>query len=329
MNQEWFEMKNLRRKVYGNSAWVSLLEHSYLEKNGKSGYEGYKEEFFGVCSVFIPKDKFNKALDLKLSQNGVYNETRAYADKRYYHQSDVFKNEYVGVTGVYPVLIQRFDGDFNDVWHVHQDIIIALGLLREGDVWVAPNEGFAEVIKLERDPNDKPISLKIKNDFLKDYLCARNMGLVLSTFRERRAVLETRTDLDWREDTLRETEAGLRWDGCVREIHEGGMPYGESTAVYHLSRTDIDLDEDVPVMGIPNNENLELKHWTEKSEGKKLYYLAGSLWKDELIMPKEFSERIRRDACPTPPSFYVDASGNMANCNILIDQGGGFGSTLL
>ena len=35
-------------------------------------------------------------------------------------------------------------------------------------------------------------------------------------------------------------------EGINQAIHEGGMQYGSSTAVFHASRTDIDSDDEVP-----------------------------------------------------------------------------------
>ena len=50
-------------------------------------------------------------------------------------------------------------------------------LEKRGDVWVCPQEGYIEVARLERHKKGYPIVVYIKNQFLKDYLCARNCGL--------------------------------------------------------------------------------------------------------------------------------------------------------
>ena len=46
VNQDWFEMLDVRRKNFSRSVWIPLRAIVQKESNGKYGYEGYKEDFF-------------------------------------------------------------------------------------------------------------------------------------------------------------------------------------------------------------------------------------------------------------------------------------------
>ncbi len=54
MNQDWFEMKDVRRRRLATSVWIPLRAVQTLEKHGSYGYEGFKEEFFGAGTLAVP-----------------------------------------------------------------------------------------------------------------------------------------------------------------------------------------------------------------------------------------------------------------------------------
>lgn len=56
-----------------------------------------------------------------------------------------------------------------------------------------------------------------------------------------------------------------------------GNPFGAKTAVYHVSRTDVDPEEDIPTFDFPNDQNAESKLWTKKDKVRKLYRIQGEL----------------------------------------------------
>ena len=67
-------------------------------------------------------------------------------------------------------------------WHLHQDLVIALALKREGNVWLAINEGYIEVARLRLENDGRPRLLELRAEHLKDYLCARCMALYVSSY---------------------------------------------------------------------------------------------------------------------------------------------------
>ena len=69
------------------------------------------------------------------------------------------------------------------------------------------------------------------------------MALYVTSYRDRLEVFEDAGHIAWPENPIREIDANDRWEGRVLAIHEGGMPYGEKTAVFHVARTDVDPED--------------------------------------------------------------------------------------
>jgi hypothetical protein len=143
MTKDWFEMAGLRRKTFETSVWIPLFEMTNIEKTGKYGFVGYKEEFFGVGSVLIPVDQFDRIDKLNWSNVGIGHDTRVgVEDDGRYNQCDLLDENWYGIKGIFPVLRQSINSEIHRIWHLHQDLLIALELIREGDIWIAPNEDY-------------------------------------------------------------------------------------------------------------------------------------------------------------------------------------------
>ena len=54
MNQDWFEMQDIRRRNFSKSVWIPLRAVLIKERAGRYGYIGYKEDFFGSGSIAVP-----------------------------------------------------------------------------------------------------------------------------------------------------------------------------------------------------------------------------------------------------------------------------------
>lgn len=219
------------------------------------------------------------------------------------------------------VIEQSFEYEAPDEWHLHQDFVISLGLLRQGDMWLRPAEGFAEVAKLSRNDAGEPVLLEVRPEYLRDYLKARGMYLLVSSYQSRQQVVASTSHITWSSDLLEEMTDREKWEGLRQAIHEGGSHYGSSTAVFHASRTDIDADDHLPVLGFPNDDSVVSRSWTVKHQGKKLYTLRGSLWKNEVVEPGRVSERVLGEAPVGTVDFAIDASGERIGGSDLVDSG--------
>ncbi len=61
MKQDWFEMKDIRKRNYDKSVWIPLRSQ-FRDYKGKYGYEGYIEDYFGSFSIAIPVEEIGNAV---------------------------------------------------------------------------------------------------------------------------------------------------------------------------------------------------------------------------------------------------------------------------
>ena len=182
------------------SVWVSLRSAKSIRNNIEYGLVGYTEEFIGHASLMVPIDKKAMTEDLGWMDVGISHDHCFNYLHGEYSESDKLENP--DYEGVHLVLSQNFDNTHDHhEWHLHQDLVINLGLKREEDVWVCPRKGYVKVVKMERDEEGAPINLQIKNQFLKDYLCARNCGLYITSYYSRDEIFSDRSVLSWSEDS--------------------------------------------------------------------------------------------------------------------------------
>ena len=320
MPQVWFEMAEIRRRKFALSAWIPLRAVQPICEEGKRGHLGFKEEFFGVGLLAIPIDLKDKATKLGWSNVGISHEHRACVDDGRYIPSDVYEYSQGEQIGFSLVLEQRLTGAEQRVWHLHQDFVIALELMKDGDRWICPNEGYTEVARLHRHPDGRPFLMEAKTEFLLDYLCARGMGLVVTAYRNREEVVEDIAHINWAENPKHEGSEGARWEGRTYKIHEGGMAFGAETAVFHVSRTDVDPSEDVPVFGLPTDVVTEGRSWAFKRNERMLFVVEGEYWRDEWINPGNYSSRIRGDDVPGSVFFITDAAGTRESKDTLTKE---------
>jgi hypothetical protein len=318
MEKTWFEFREIRRRRLGDSVWIPLHVSEYVRELGTYGYAGFVKEYYGLDSVAVPILRRDDANKLRWSELGGHSQG-IWATKEYYKPAEVYQYHDKEDLGIDLVLVQRFSTEDQNEWHLNQDIVIALGLKRERDVWLKPDEDYAEVARLRRSDAGKPVALEIKNDFLRDYLCARQMFLRTSMYRERAIIAANPADAGSPEPVTARSETEnfeLRLSPMIEGGHFGDGGY----AVFHIGRTDVDPDEDVPVPGPETEANTQSKSWYGKHEGDRLWYVTGELWRDENIEPAANSPRVRGDKIPSGLNFIVDAAGNRATSEDLHDQ---------
>ena len=321
MDRTWFEMRSIRRRLLDNSVWIPLRQ-SESNKEGELGAEGFSEEYLGCGSLLIPLSWREAAEDLDWTQVGPSREHGPIIEGEHYVRTGDYPFGASAARGEEPVLEQIFSDGSAAVWHLNPDIAFALGLLREQDAWVRPDERYTVVARLSRDESGKPNLLEIRSEFLKDYLCARNMALRVSRYISRSAILEDISQLEWSEGTQSENTGNQIFQRSAILIHEGGHIFGAETAVIHLARNDVDPDDDVPVMGQVNNDNVDSSSWTTRSEGRPLYRVAGEFWSNDWIQPAEHSPRVRWDHVPSSCQFIVGAAGERQNADDLNNETG-------
>lgn len=323
MEQTWFEMLTYRKRSMDAATWIPLYAVESIQSAVEFGYVGYREDFFGCGSVAVPVAQ--RALVEKLEWNdiGIENHHQGSFDNGNYRPAEAFKSwADAELNGINLIMVQENSGKLEGDWLLHPDLVLTLGLHREGDVWVCPDEGYVEVIRLTHNKEGEKTKIEIKAEFLKDYLCARKLGIWLTWYRERDEIQEGVAHLTWPGLNSTFKSPHLSWEGRVIEIHEGGEPFGSSAAIMHVTRTDVDFEEDVPLISLPtSDEGTATTTTTRTFKGRKLYRVLGELWREEWITPGAISPRVRRDETPSKATFVVDAAGTREDQTTL--RGGG------
>lgn len=319
MNQEWFEMRDIRSRKLQGAVWIPVRACRKIHENGIYGYKGYEEEFFGAGSVAFPLKQKTDVENLKWADIGISHRHKGYYQHGKYVPVDIYESR--GLSGVHLVLDQHINSLELEQWHLHQDFVITLGLNREGDVWVSSGEGYMEVAKLHRNPDDSPSLLEVRAEHLKDYLCARDMGLYVTSYFSRRAVVDDASFISWKNNPSSTKTKNEVWEGISREIHEGGLPYGEEIAYIHISR-DINSAIDVPnISEMPSEEDTTSESWKQGSKRKKLFLIMGELWRNEWLDPAKTSPRVREDESTPTVFFITDETGRKESKETLSDAG--------
>lgn len=307
MNQEWILQTKETRRTYSNSTWVPLRA-SCTEQKGELKDIGHISEFFGCGSVAFPPENREVAEQLGWDRIGIGHIVRPYAyEDGHYSSIEQYQyndKETIGVELVFehpqPVVGGR-------LWILNPDLVVALHLIKEGNNWVRPEENFVVVAREILDEMGNHQLIEIKREFLIDYLAARGLALRLSYYRQR---VENVAALEGSEyDNLvdrQEQRDGGRFELLIRSLKD---VYGGSWASFRVWRTDVDQDDDAPVMGPENNENTG----HESSQGHRSGYdgvrVEGEFWRDEWIEHQGCSMRVRGDANTNLPQFIVETDG--------------------
>jgi hypothetical protein len=315
MNQDWILQKKETRRAFSNATWVPLRASTNDEK-GEIRSIGYVSEYFGCGSVAFPPEHREVAEQLDWSCIGISHSTMPYAYKDGYYSSieqyQYNDKEPIGVHLVFehpqPVVGGR-------LWMLNPDLVVALHLIKDRNNWVRPEENFVIVAREVLDEKGDIRLIEIKREFLLDYLAARNLSLRLSYYRQRVenvAALEGSAYANL--TNQQEQRDGGRFELRIRSLDN---VFGGSWASFRVWRTDVDEDEDAPVMGPESNDNTEY----ESSQGHRSGYegirVEGEFWRDEWIEHQGQSKRIRGDADTNLPQFIVETDGTrMASADL-------------
>lgn len=320
MKREWILQARETRRRFDNSTWVPLRALETLE-DGRADLQtaGYVSEFFGCGSVAFPPEHRERAEGLSWGQIGISHSVRPYAyDDGHYSPVDEFEyndREPLGVELVYehdqPVVGGR-------KWILSPDLVIALRLVKDGNSWVRPEEDFVEVVREKLEEDGSHTSIEIKREFLLDYLAARGLALRLSYYRRRIENVASLIGTEYEELVdIDEERDGGRFELRLRELDR---VFGGRWASFRVWRTDVDPEEDAPVMGPERDDNTE----SEQRQGQRGGYVGvrveGEFWRDEWIDHKGLSVRVRGDADSALPHFVTETDGTRVASQDLKDE---------
>lgn len=304
MNQDWILQKKETRRTFSKSTWVPLRA-SINDEKGDCKYTGHVGEYFGCGSVAFPPEHRGIAEKASWSDIGIGCTPKPYAyEDGYYSTIEQYQWNDKEPIGIHLVFEHHQPVVGGTLWILNPDLVVALRLIKEGNNWVRPEENFVVVAREVLDEKGEQRLIEIKREFLLDYLAARNLSLRLSYYRQRVENVPTLEDSEYAglEDYQEERDDG-RYELLIRNLND---VFGGSWAMFRAWRTDVDEEEDAPVMGPETDENTDY----EKSEGDKSGYdgvrVEGEFWRDEWIDHQGISKRVRGDADTNLPQFIVE-----------------------
>nr|WP_314258562.1 hypothetical protein [uncultured Devosia sp.] len=306
--KEWILFEKETKRKFSAATWVPLRA-SKTDENGLDVKEiGYISDKFACGSSAIRPEHLQTGDKLDWHDNGIGHNVGPYAyEDGYYSPIDERQYNDRDPIGVELVLEHPQPVVGGMQWILNPDLVVALSLIKEGNQWLRPEEDFAVVAREEFTNDGRPRIIEIKREFLVDYLAARNLTLRLSYYRQR---IENVLDLansayEGIEEVAVERDDG-RFELRVRTLDS---VWGGGWAVFRMWRTDVDEDDDAPVMGPENNENVG----SESSRGERSGYigtrLEGEFWANEWIEHNGVSVRVRGDDPEGLPDFIVGTNG--------------------
>ena len=308
MNEAWILQTSEIRRPFSRATWIPLRA-SLNDEAGKLTQLGHTGDVFACGSVAFPKEHRELAERLGWSDIGIGRNVTPYAySDGYYSPIDAYQyndKEPVGVHLVFehpqPVVGGRH-------WILNPDLVVALRLIKEGSNWVRPEEDFVVVARETVDSDGCQTLIEIKREFLMDYLAARGLALRLSYYRQRVANVADLKDSPYATLTeVQDQREGGRYELRIKPLD---AVFGGTWASLRVWRTDLDEQEDAPVLGPETNDNTA----SESAEGRRGGYsgvrVEGEFWREEWIEHQGKSTRVRGDEDRNLPQFVVDTDGS-------------------
>lgn len=318
LDKDWFELKDVRRRKFSKAVWVPIFGSITFETESVFPEIGHVEDFMTLGAAAIYEDFRDEAEKLDW-HDWSEDQTAPYIDQQgNYRRAGEFPYGHSDVFGFRLVYGQYINSLHPRQTILNPDLVLAFGLLKEGNVWLRPASGYEEVVRERRDDSGKVTLIEIRTEYLRDFLAATKAALRLYFFRSRRAVLPASPQFDWPEDGVITDEPHDRCEVLCREITAQGSRPGETWAFYKAYRTDVDADEDVPDFSDRGDEGTASES-TKGARGDKgdRFHVSGEMWRGEWIEPSAASMRMGYSE-PDEDLFVIqDAGGEKVNLKTL------------
>jgi len=315
MNQDWILQQKETRRTFSSATWIPLRAY-YTDEQGNIQETGFVSEVFGCGSVAFPPEHREVAEQLGWSEIGIGHDVQPYAyEDGYYSSIEQYQVNDKEPIGVHLIFQHPQPVVGGELWTLNPDLVAALHLIKDGTNWVRPEENFVIVAREVIDEQGDHRLIEIKREFLIDYLAARNLTLRLSYYRQRVENVVAIEGSAYEDLTNRqEHRDGGRFELLIRSLND---VYGGSWAMFRTWRTDVDEDEDAPVMGPESDNNTDHESSRGHRSGYEGVQVEGEFWRDEWIEHQGQSVRVRGDADNSLPQFIAETDGTrMASSNL-------------
>ncbi|TNE62311.1 MAG: hypothetical protein EP341_00275 [Sphingomonadales bacterium] len=212
--QPYFELRDVL--PFDGQTWIPLRQATETPIDPPAPTIVSLKEFTGIATAAIEDSHHAAAAKLGWSDGLDLAAHRAGVEAWGYKCADIFR-DWKTPLGINLVIDQFVEEAELLIWHLHPDLVVALGLVREEDRWFRPEEGWAEVVRLEHDVKGKPIKIEIRAEYLRDYLAARGMALYCSSYHERVMVSSVKPPLPWKKGAFQEATGNDLREGIIKK----------------------------------------------------------------------------------------------------------------
>lgn len=291
--QSWFEMLDVKCDTHGEGEWTPLWVYE-VSHEGDMFSAPYQEEIYRIRTLFAPLVNRGRLLDhwIDLDSDGVY----PCVDQGNYCKPGVyyFDSRNGEEAGEYSVFKFCTGGGETCELQINQDLVAALQLIPKGDSWIRPAEGGQIVIRLGKNDKGVVVRAEIRTEYLRDYLCARGMGLYIEEFRHRQEQNRDGQSILWQNSPVIECRMSrcgngkYEWKGWMFK-HQDGNSWDDTQSIS-----------------------------SEVLPEPQYYRVEGQLWKQFWINPALRSERVAGD--DSGFEYYVMPNGERHTISPLDDD---------
>lgn len=296
-------MRDKAKPRFATATWVPLFADQTWELD-EFPRVGNQEEYFGATAVLIDDDVENAEEAFEWS--AFRSRHRPEVDDENYFPAFELHSWPKDLHGTYLVMRNTFQTGDCEQLVFNSDLILALGLLKDGESWLYPTEDYAEVIRATQDSDGRTSLVEMRSEYLKDYLCARRQNLVIVTYRSRYRITDKSPTFDMPPPQI---QSGKYWEGGVSELDAEGNRYGQTMSSMIVGRTDVDPDDDAPVLNFSLNEETWSRSETRVAGGEKRFRVASEMWRNELVPGGKRSVRVKGDEEVSTVTFITDTDG--------------------
>lgn len=318
MDKDWILLTKETRRTFSRAAWVPLRALCN-DENGSSTHLGFVSDCFACGSVAFPPEHREQAEKLSWRDIGIGHNVLPYAyEDGYYASIDQYQHNDKEPIGIELVFEHPQPVVGGKKWILNPDLVVALRLIKEGTNWVRPEENFIVAARevLEEDGSHRLI--EIKREYLMDYLAARGLSLRISSYLQRVENVDSIEGTAYSDlNAHQEQRDGGRFELRINSLND---IFGGTWASFRAWRTDVDEEEDAPVMGPENDKNTDFESSKGNHSGYEGVRIEGEFWRDEWIDHQGRSLRVRGDPDDTLPQYIIETDGSRLASTDLNDE---------
>ena len=320
----WLLQSKETRRRFADATWIPLRKSVKTQTDDVCDPD-YCLDFLGLGSMaFFERFKPCAEKHFGWSDIGLHQGFYPYSDKEsYVTVHDFYGRDGKEIIGVRLVYEYAEPVSKKCKYLINNDLVVALRLVKDGNVWRRPEEDYVEVIRESFDDDGNSVSIEIKREFLIDYLAARGLILRLAYYRQRVFNVAKLEGTPY--ETLSPTKGSEPRDDGEFELHITPLTqlYGSSWHVLNVWRTDVDAELDAP--RIPPNDwgHTDSKSYETPEQSIPGFALSGEFWRNEWIEHNGLSTRVRHDDDPLLPTFITGTAGErQTSAELNTDNGG-------